>query len=448
MATTAPPEVLDQICEYLTVQELKVARFTCQAFNRSARRRLFYQVRVFCDLESVRKVYHISQSTSLRNLVHKVILDGRIMPKLGFGDWKSCFGPGPQKTYEDSLKRKLWHSLCPPDIPWHFSQYQSLVESQKTVWEDDQILKWLSDACANLLQLEAISCGDDESMKPSSSRLFRIGGDCSANEQEWGMHIWHSRISLNQIDQLFQRLVKISGSMRKKLKAIEGYRLQNSTFDELEEQLNDDQAPFQIVRSLKLQYDFHLSNPNTTLSSFARFVSSMMMLRTLHLSFGAEYYPLRHMLTFRQHWPSLRDVRLSEMSAPQPVLAEFFETHASTLRRVKIANFVLEKPLQLAYTFEVSDTWLSIIRTLATTLHLSEICFDGDLLGAVDCWQVDGNATGVARGTPSTSASSPFLRDRIQSYIIHGGECPLDITDWPVCQHEDMSWKPRKLPFE
>ena len=76
--------------------------------------------------------------------------------------------------------------------------------------------------------------------------------------------------------------------------------------------------------------------PNVADYHCARFIGKATMLQTLHLSFHTPRkrtgIRLSQLIKFREHWPSLNDLKLGFISTEQSILQTLLSTHAPTLR--------------------------------------------------------------------------------------------------------------------
>ena len=461
MANNMPVEVLDQICHYLSHEDLKSVRHMCRIFNMSARRLLFHTVNVHCDLESLRKYAIISKTPSLRNLINEICVVGRYYPRLSLEKWKDAAKSSMHASYVDSSKvDEFWRSLLDPEIAWHYSQHCYQAESVRAVWKDEKILNWLVNASRDLPYLESIACIVHENDEiPEFDRPFQYNR--LSDRLKRSLLKPEFRIDDHQQARLFQALFNVTAENNRALKAVKVENIACNAFSKLNEICDSSPiAKTSSIRRLVLSMSSPTDDPRTTTlqhevhyDDIFAFISRHLMLQKLHLDFEL----LRHrpstranvgprpsldkLLLLRLHWPSLRDLRLAGLKTKCNTLIDFLQTHSSNLRRLELANVQLGRPSRMHRPqLPESDSWVAVIISLSANLQLDHISLDGSLEGWVDSWLVKTFAR--PGSAPRMIEPCIDLRDRVHAFILRGGDCPLSLECWHARHPSDPSWSP------
>lgn len=215
------------------------------------------------------------------------------------------------------------------------------------------------------------------------------------------------------------------------------------------------------LRHLKME--MHSGDRRREMSGFysisephwAVFLAKAMMLQTLHLAF--DYVPtsgspilLSPFSSKREHWPSLRDLKLSGVCCTDEFLRNLLFTHVSTLKELELSDFkiVYEWPLpSLEDNAMTLPSWVELIKFLAQSLRLRYVRLDGRLVAPEELWIThDEDFFRIEYGDdPSYSAQRPAsdsLRKRVEDYILRGGNCPIDRPSPSELEdYGDWSWK-------
>lgn len=427
MASRAPIEVLEQVCQYSAARDLKRLRQVSRSFDKAARSELFREIHTYCDLESLRKVNLIARAPNLRHLVVELHVHGLTLDVKDFHSWKQAAHKQLVSSYtnRDDVQR-FWDFLSSVDLEWHYSQFRYQVESEGRVWVGDRIQTWLADACRSLPRLEAITYGAEETMSAEPpTEIFQyetLDERVQRTLLKPGTFRNHSASTT-----LFVSLLNALSQNPRSLRTVSWSGLSDTTFQYLGTALDPLSMKLATIRHLKLslfQESPRSTDPGKSHDALAGFLSSAVMLRTLHLSFKPEirvfrYIPLDRLLTHRIHWPSLSDLRLEGFTSQGNDLDTFLQAHAQTLCRLEIANHRFTDP---PTKYAQSHSWWAFIQEVSAALKLQHIAFEGELQGRVDAWTVNGC---YASTSPNLGQFGLSLRDRIHQYVLHGGEFPL-----------------------
>lgn len=179
----------------------------------------------------------------------------------------------------------------------------------------------------------------------------------------------------------------------------------------------------------------------------ANFISKALMLRTLHLDLpgstaSAQVPFLRDILQHREHWPSLRDLRLGVIATDWTTLHDFLTTHAHTLRSLELSDIAIAAESASLWK---KASWITIIQFLQKSLQLQHVRLEGRLLAPRDGWITHNDQHCQARAELFVSDDEKrenCLRKRIHRYILSGGECPLQSPDRVKPENQgDYSWR-------
>ena len=499
MANTAPTEVLESICQHLSFAELKRARFVCRSFNPAARRYLFREVLVNCDLEGFRKLSYISRQPDLARWVQKLHLNDRIVAvnPLEFQDWSAKVVK--EKIPITSGSEQFRDSLLPAELQWHYSQYRYQIESEKRIFTGTLATDWLCDACKSFTNLASISYGPYREILTSGVELTPARRDPRIRYETLSA-VAQRTLTTQSFEPLTEQKIKLILALleaaevcRGPLKTIEIVGAPIDTFRNFQPVLHEPDRTMSKVRNLKLHIPINtnVSPPNEIrhglaqmFENFSKFLANTMMLKTLHLTFewasdpigrariDNAYDTLSRIRQHREHWPSLRDVKFANMPTTEKALTDFLEMHAATLQSLELCDIAIIKPAapspppgvpqappppiahlapQPPHTSEPTGSWIPIINLLAQSLHLKHISLKGKLTSPRDNWIVSDEEQYYADQHSSNSMTfEPYpersLRDRVHNFALKEADPKKPVflcTEYSLAQLVDVSWRKR-----
>ena len=186
----------------------------------------------------------------------------------------------------------------------------------------------------------------------------------------------------------------------------------------------------------------------------------MALLKTLHINFRMGLRGLvtncrnDHILARPLRMPNLCDLALVGLSARQEELHNFLEAHAGTLRRLRLAQFNIQDTEVHVIGLPEYGSWVGTIKKMSICLKLSEVKLDGYLKSGKDNWRVLNHESELVwipqmnkslwvgpYPSPDMKLSPTSLQGRIIDFILHGGNCPLSLADYPDCSLANTTWK-------
>lgn len=437
-ANITPPEVLEQICQQLASEDLKQARLICRSFNLVARRYLFKEVLVRCNLESFRRLSYVARDVTLKRFVRKVYVDHSLLTSqfLNLREWS--------EKGIDLLKRigldgknnakgvdEFRDQLMPVELEYHYAQYRYFVDSQRCVLSENRCGKWLPDSLKSFQNLEFIKFGPHHREKPPEQRKS-TAMSLKSLSSIGRLTLIEPKIpaSFSQKAHIFLAIINAAQKCEGRVKSISASSIPWETFSE---QVHTPSSPTSRIRHLYLSLAFDVPAKATYTREYdnlAHFVATAMMLQTMHLAFEPparnHLVNLADILTHRLHWPSLQDIRLENLAASSAQLYDFLGTHATTLRKLGFRDISLISPPDAI----TAGSWKSLILFLQQHLRLQEVQLGGRLWSATDSWEARWGPLSTSPPPPgweATASRAGCLQDRVHAFIIGGGECPLDL---------------------
>ncbi|KAL2042655.1 hypothetical protein N7G274_004414 [Stereocaulon virgatum] len=467
MANETPPEVLELICQHLETPDLKTARFICQSFNAVAQKHLFKDILVRSNLGSFRKLSCVSRHPILKQLVDQVSYDGGVLKHdMDYDEWLDAgigiigINDARMPVYANAIKQ-FQAQLLPAELEFHYSQYRYYLKSEHRVFDGLNLTEWLGCACASFPNLEALQLlpdivgfripPDAEDYLPSSvtvhPRSPQMSWDILSPIGREALSEPKTAASAWQRDKIFHALLDVAYACRIRIRCLKGDRIPWKSFRRFE--LESDTFDGVISRLRQLELNIACNSNKWHFGQephyyCAHFIGKSMMLHTLHLSFHTPRKQteirLSQLIKFRDHWPSLHDLKLGFISSEQSILQTLLITHAPTLRSLELSNIRLD-PLKGDGTPDPSS-WGSMLQFLRTSLQLKNVQFDGMLDACKETWITHDDEYYKARHIALVkSPEEVTLRDRIENFVLKGGSCPLPgVNNDRSTFNGDYSW--------
>ena len=497
MANEMPPEILELICQHLETPDLKTARFICQSFSAIAQEYLFKDILVRSNLGSFRKLSYVSRHPILKQLVHQVSYDGGVLQHgLDYEEWLISgigiigLNDAGMPAYANGIEQ-FQAQLLPAELEYHYSQYLYYIKSERRIFDNGSNLTgWLETACKSFPNLKALQLLPDivgfgkppdaeEHLPPSVTgcpRTPQMSWDILSPIGRETLSEPRTAASSQQRDRIFHALLDVTLICKVRLRCLKGDRIPWKSFRQFEDESRYFDGIIGRLRQLELNiacnfnkwhrgqerkctkfsglqglsfssipaYSPAMLTPNVADYHCAHFIGKAMMLQTLHLSFHTPREPngirLSQLIKFREHWPSLNDLKLGFISTEQSILQTLLSTHAPTLRSLELSNITLD-PMKGDGTPDPSS-WRSMLQFLQTSLQLQNVRFDGSLDACMEIWVTHDDEYYKARHIPFVKDPEEVtLRDRIKHFVLKGGSCPLPcVNNDKSTFNGDYSW--------
>lgn len=451
MANSAPPEIMDEICQQLAAPELKAARLVCRSFNPVAEKYLFRQILVKINLSSFRKLAFISRHPTLCHHVRMVHYDGKLLPRKfrnrnswlrgGIGYIVAPFKTDPVK-YTNAVE--FQNQLTLVELEYHHMQYCAFLDSQDRLLGENEET-WLADAFACFKNLESVVYGEttkDCLLHATCRQKKSMNWRTMSTTAKETLIEPQSHIDTESNAFSFAALLEASRAEPGRVKSIEA----SVTWPILALKPSAFADSARTLRHLTLEVSWFHGQGSWTGDHLAMIIGSASMLQTLRLSIkrhesfkNNDMLPsveLEDLLVYRGHWPCLETFRMTGIVASDSALRKFLEAHANTLRSLELCDTSL-CPLS-------SESWVAMIAFLQQSLHLTHIHFDGCLWSVNDCWEARTEHYYERHPGKLPRPIIPFpqdcLKKKIERYIVYGGQCPLRYTDETKEDCGDFSW--------
>jgi hypothetical protein len=403
-----PPELLPCILEHLSISDLKSCRLVSRSLSVAAAIPLYHTVHVYPVRENFDWLSNLSESVRpcVRDLhFHRI-------PLPIFESMEEWHQYDPSLSFQ-SIKGIVTNRFSVSKVEYHFEVYQKfdniLSPFHRGFFNVDQLCTAVS-AFQGLRSLRLAEVELTKFMDPIRDRepyrtmceravanisiqsmlvLDALGDTISRlssfNMQNytWFMHDLQSSRMLDDLVRNLQNIKHFTISLprRNDIEPLKGPA---------------DRGWPRVVRVLKAPRDLH----NLDLSS-----KGICDVKDRCLDISAAM----------AIWPNLTKLRIAGVNVDGKSLLELLLRHSATLRSLELANISLWGGGEFG---TVGISWITVFQTLREKLSLDRVNFSGGLLnGGWDGWEL-------------SSKISPYgLKDRIEYYIIHGGECPLPMDD-------------------
>ncbi|MCJ1265140.1 hypothetical protein MMC22_005015 [Lobaria immixta] len=310
------------------------------------------------------------------------------------------------------------------DLNYHYLKYRHRIEGQNHLNTDDNAKQRLIKALGKLPQIDSIEfvSGDGEpeedimDQKPWSF-LTAIGRETLSESCSIGGFEHHNK--------QFVALVQAASQSCKNLTTIKGVGLEWEIFDE-PNQLRTIFGAVKHVQHLVLEIsNFPMFDTEGHRRKLAQVIADARDIKTLKLCFGElpmersdHVMKLHQLLRYRSRWPVLQRLVLEGFNTTEYAFKRFLKSHAASLKFLGISN--MEFPLLGDGDTEQQPTGsiVSLIKFLQFSLNLEHVEFSGTLCNHWDeGW--------VVNWDNEFTHDEHCLRSRIQRFIVHGGDCPL-----------------------
>ncbi len=432
MANSTPPEMMEEICQYLTTEELKTARLICRSFDPVAQKYLFKAITVKTNLESFQKLSSISQHPILKNLIQKVTYDGSLMPDtISYRRQWLTYGTGYKSpSFQDffSQEKKIFRDTLTQEELRDHTRYHLYIESQNGARANDNQMQWLVKACISFNNLEAVAYGEltdhNSSRIPferkppmswmASSPIAQQALAASQAETDWERCALSFPILLIAVHMSPGRLKSLEAAVLWEMfdfMARKPVFLQNA----------------KTIRQLTLEISSCNDRP-MELDSLANFIANASVLQKLELSFSQRRAELDALFRKQTYWPSLNTLCLTAVNASFRPLKTLLEAHAHTLRTLELSDITLHKRLQDQN--DPAAPWISLIQLMHEDLKLTHTRLHGRLHSYSEVWATKIGEYHYDRphwkgGGIQTHFCQNCPAPEIEHYILHGGECWL-----------------------
>lgn len=393
-------------------------------------------------------------------IVRKILCNGMLFENelKSFDKWhKEVTGTmerqaAASSVHDTRLGQRKEH-LLPVELQYHYSQYCYYVKSQRRVLASDDLKDWLLTAFQAFQNLEEIYFITEVTNVTLPSRTWDGNTDFLSSVGRETLFEPMISPSSDQGKHILLSLFSAARESHAKMKSISCDWIPCRALDSIESGIRSTDEILGRIRFLKLRVDIDdfRRGQDCGEHTCAKFISKAMMLRTLHLEIRAgepsATLLLIHFLEYREHWPSLKDLRLGGFFTDWKTLRELLITHANNLCSLELSSiFIVAGQAPLAAGSE-SCSWVSVIQFLRKSLQLSYVRLDGQLSAPGEEWWIRDDSQHQGLGeliiNDDRESAEECLRDRIHQYILKGGEeCPLRPPGTNGSENRgDYSWK-------
>ena len=451
-----PNEILLIIFEQLTLRykqrDIARLRLVCKRFADIGNRFLLSEAHLFFKPSQFEQLRQISEHPIISKKIDTLFYEADVLQDYGsMPNWKAniCIPiwmktlspkslpppPTASAREERAYNRSLNKAIHGPQHPHTgtllrraYDKYAAHLADQESMRQQDYNLEMLKDALMKMPNLKTIEMSTECCLGRSTGmeQAFKDGlaapyGDTQSDE---GCGVGQLRslllaadaaglkfetLAAGNVDWRFFRESEKQGlevlqKMQHAVRSLRTLRLYISTRGEDDEYVYfDDLAHSMLPECAKHLYEtFHLKD----------FITSTPALERLDVNFDCdEPYPpatLGYIVgTFK--WHSLRVASFSYISTDEDCLAQFFDRHADTLRKLRLETISLNE-----------GSWPSLLRHARKTLKLEQAALSGRLksLEAEEVYYFDLPA-GLNGGKKAK------IQVVVEEYLVEGGEGPL-----------------------
>ena len=411
MATSAPPEILDQIFSKLSPADLRNIRLVCQSFALSSARHLFRKVLVRPKQECLQNFHNITSHPALRqyvrSLVYKVYRECVFPLYKDFHEWFLELDPS-SKTLES--------------LEDYYQAYVVHIEYEKGIRANGIFRSKVTEALAMLPNLTKVYVNPDVRYRMGKGSVLRECEPCHMRRNS------HDSSGSESIGSRCDVLDSLRDS-RSQIKLLEGPGLacQNVSNPSQRLQYFDRQ-----LQHLALKVFSYKDHPVVGLVELRQILEKALKLEVLRLSFDLTeaYTPTA---LFDEIWPrvihysNLKRLELGCLVVSQLRLMSFLSLQAPTLRSLELSEMEFE--WEEARDNNCQGSWTDTIHFLEERLNLTRVNFVGLLTNGWDEeWYFE--ARDDRSIYPFLYEDRPLtetLKYRIEQYVTKGGICPLDL---------------------
>ncbi len=436
MANSTPPEIMEEICQHLTTEELKTTRLICRSFDPVAQKNLFKAITVKTNLESFQKLSSISHHPILKNHVRKVTYDGRLMPDtISYRRQWLTYGTGYKSpSFQDffSPEKKIFRDTLTQEELRDHTRYHRYIESQNGARANDKQMQWLVKACISFNNLEAVAYGDlidHNSSRIPFERKPPMSWMASSPIAQQALTALQAETDWERCALSFPILLIAAHMSPGQLKSLEA-AVSWEMFDFMARKPVFLQN-VKTLRQLTLEISSCKDRP-MKLDSLVNFIANASVLQKLELSFSRRRAELDELFRKQTYWPTLNTLCLAAVNASFRPLKTLLEAHAHTLRTLGLSDMTLHK--EPGDQNDPAAPWMSIIQSMHVDLNLTHIRFHGRLHSYSEVWATKIGIYHYDRphwkgGGIQTYVCQNCPAHDIEHYILHGGDCRLRFSD-------------------
>ena len=461
-AVPVPQEILQLICRNLDPSDLKNARLAYKGLNDAAEIPLFRYIYLKRNMDSFCRLRMIVSTPHLAKLVKGIIYSELVVRESGehvdFVTWHhKHFGQGLLFSFHEETGNNLSMSCTTADLHRYYSRWCAHLHSQRLMQRFDIEEKDLEDAFSKLPQLEEIYFGSFyESFRrpPADFEALTPEHFCSLGREMMVEPDYTSGFEYH-VPQ-FTSMMAAAYKNKKKLKVIEARFLRWKAFEQQHEVLAMMTANMRYCEHFKLIPTRWREKVNGDLQ-VGTMLRNAPRLRTMELdfftaaaSFHLNMYSLSQVLVEHCHWPYLRHVQLYGFRVSDIHLRGFLAAHAASLTSLALGIITLTSYERKGKRHHSS--WIEFIIFLQESLNLHNIrfcnslCTDGHENWSVGVTDPDKSpVVPVYRIVTKPSESELTVKERVERYVVEGGEFPLpwpsEVEDLDESRWQDLLWE-------
>lgn len=426
-----PTEILALVFSYSRLTDLKNIRLCWRAIQFLVEPSLFREIVVVPHRDSLKGLVNLSQHTTLRHHVKKIIYNNR-------------WGNIPQHLLEHVRSKPHGRSLA--------KYLDGLAKHIIRGAEQHYEIAFLSRAFSSLPSLASLWIWEqrtyEDTLDAFPSFYQRV---CDSVGVDYGGIMF--RIQHHEFDDPAKAISSAFLSLLASRKSLRDIRVGSFTsmIYHNESLVDCMLSAFSSLQSLTLLFHENaLLERGSAISKLASTFHTLLHLETLELDLEGDQPEVYRSNALFRHWqfrvdgqstfarlfpskthfPCLRRLSVSGLLVTEDELIGFLERHTFTLSSLSLDGAILVKPEHQAST----PCWIRTLKRVQTCLDLKEMHLGGYLMnGSTQDWGLN------------DIGQSDNIKARMERFVVQGGECPLDeatvVSLGSTCFLGDESWK-------